>query len=223
MAPTTILFIASGVFLVLAFLLSAKSITLLFLLLFAITFAGAILRRPKEQAQRRMREWEASASTWGAGIGPMPGDTAPVIQPSSFPPTLSRSYRGRGDEARRYRDLDAQMLAERGYFPTSENYVPGQWRPVDWLAAILFGLIWVILLIVVKPAGTVTVIYTRSGQQGMPGVAPAWRGQPAAAASPQSVAQDITARLATLDGLRSSGAIAEDEWRAKRQDILNSL
>ena len=94
----------------------------------------------------------------GEGIGPGPGEDGAVIAPAAFPPTLSRAYRERSDaDIKRIRALDAAQLASRGYFPLSEGFVPGQWRPIDWLVAILFGLIWVIFLLVVKPAGTVTV------------------------------------------------------------------
>lgn len=218
MAPTTVMFLASGVLVVLAYLFSGEATGLLFLILALVVFSIAILRRPKEQAAKRLEDWRASVATWGDGIGPAPGGPPMHIAPAAFPPTLQRSYRSRTEaEARRYRGMDADLLAQRGYYPISESYTPGQWRPVDWLAAVLFGLIWVIFLIAIKPAGTITVTYARGGAPGSFGV-------PVATAPAGAVAaNDVAARLAALEQLRAQGLITEEGLAARRADVLASI
>ena len=83
------------------------------------------------------------------------------------PPILVRSYVG--NEARRMAAFqkEAEHMAQGGYYPVAQTYVPGSWGAGAYLlglAAILlfgFGLLILGYLIIVKPAGRITVTYQR--------------------------------------------------------------
>lgn len=82
------------------------------------------------------------------------------------PPVILREYRGRQQkDANAAFARDAAALAADGYFPTTQSWAPGQWGCgaylLGLLAILLFGigLLVILYLIVVKPAGTLTVTY----------------------------------------------------------------
>ncbi len=82
------------------------------------------------------------------------------------PATLVRTYKGKLDEATRAFQIDAANLAQQGYTPTNQMYTPGSWGCGAFLLALLLFLILVgilvfIYMILVKPAGTLTVTYTK--------------------------------------------------------------
>ena len=108
---------------------------------------------------------------------------------------------------------DAQALAQRGYLPTSESFVEGRWRGIDWLGAIIFAILFFLIGLVIifymatnKPGGVATVHYTRSGS----GLSPL-------AAAPRP---EVADRLRTLDDLRRDGLIDDAEWTSRREVIL---
>ena len=154
----------------LAFVFSDQAFALLLLLAGSVLVVVAILFRPREiAAADDARLFARAGEGWGAGIGPVPGEIGPVVPPEGMPYALTRSYHARSKETlERLRLTDANLLAPRGYVPTSSQYLEGRWRGVDWFAAIVFlvlffivGIIAIIYLIATKPTGTLTVTYER--------------------------------------------------------------
>lgn len=86
------------------------------------------------------------------------------------------------------------------------------------LCIFLVGTLIFIYMLIVRPAGTLTVTYARTS----PAVA-----APTAVPPPPQVAgstlSDLDARLATLERLRATGAISEDEYAARRNKILDEI
>jgi hypothetical protein len=163
------------------------------------TIAGGFRGGPDED------DIEESARAWGSGVGPAPGQAGPIIPAGNL------------------RAADAEALAKRGYFPSAQGYVEGQWGCGDFLGALLLciflvGILIFIYMLIVKPGGTLTVTYARTD----PGVAAptAVPPLPQVAGSPIS---DVDARLATLERLRSTGTITEDEFAARRNKILDEI
>jgi ribosomal protein L40E len=57
-------------------------------------------------------------------------------------------------------------MAARGYFPVSQMWAPGQWSTSAFIIALLLcvtviGILVFIYMVLVKPAGTLTVTYER--------------------------------------------------------------
>jgi len=133
-------------------------------------------------------------------------------------PVVTRTYRGKPEEIEAIRRADADSLAARGYYPKSQNYVPGSWGAGAWVLGVVLillfglGLLVLIYLVAVKPPGTLSVIYERVEQR------PA--DKPAAEAVAASAVQG---RLETLEQLKLAGAITDEEYAAKRTDILASM
>jgi Ca2+/Na+ antiporter len=177
----------------------------------------AIIRRPREKRERLVASLRDHGSNWGDGIGPSPEETGPVVPLGQVPSTLTRSYSGRSDfDVRTRRAADTAALARRGYFPTSETFIEGRWRGSDWLGAVVFLLLFLIVGLVVlaymatnRPGGTATVFYTRN---------PAGSAPQGTEARP-----DVADRLRTLDKLRTDGLIDEAEWSDRRGGILGEI
>jgi uncharacterized membrane protein len=181
------------------------------------TIAGGFRGGPDED------DIEESARAWGSGVGPAPGQAGPIIPAGNLPPVLTRTYFGKPSDVEILRAADAEALAKRGYFPSAQGYVEGQWGCGDFLGALLLciflvGILIFIYMLIVKPGGTLTVTYARTD----PGVAAptAVPPLPQVAGSPIS---DVDARLATLERLRSTGTITEDEFAARRNKILDEI
>ncbi len=112
------------------------------------------------------------------GNGGIPGwgGTGLAGDPAYWPPVLTRTYHGKQAEAASLYAQDSTLLAAHGYAPTQQFYAPGEWGCGAFLLAALaillfgFGLLILLYLVIVKPAGTLTVTYQRH---------PGWR--PAAA------------------------------------------
>jgi hypothetical protein len=108
---------------------------------------------------------------WGSSIEALPADDA------QLPPILTRSYRGGQATATALYAQDAAQLAARGYVPTGQAYIPGQWSGGAFLGALLLilfvglGILILLYMLVRPPAGTLTVTYQR--QQRDPYSAPA--------------------------------------------------
>lgn len=106
------------------------------------------------------------SASWGAGVGPAPGQYGSVIPVEELPPVLTRTYRGKPGEVELLRTVDAEALAQRGYYPYSQSYVEGSWSGMAWVLAflamiLLVGIIILAYMIAAKPAGTLTVLYER--------------------------------------------------------------
>jgi len=79
-------------------------------------------------------------------------------------PVIVRTYKGSESAAAAAFQRDAQTLAAQGYFPISQNWAPGSWGCGAFLVAlilciVLIGILIFIYMLIVKPAGTLTVTY----------------------------------------------------------------
>ncbi len=166
-------------------------------------------------------DWSPLAK-WGAGVGPEPGRIGPVIPPDQLPPVLTRTYHGRPGDVELLREADADALAQRGYYPTSQNYVPGYWSLSAWVFAFialifLIGIVILAYMIATKPAGDLTVIYELRDPP------PTVAGRPEATMPQPRAETTAMARLRTLDDLKSADMITEDEYVARRKSILDDI
>jgi hypothetical protein len=107
---------------------------------------------------------------------PAPPTTAVAYQ--GPPPTSVRVYRGNQEEALYAFQQDAAYMAQFGYYAMNQQYVPGSWGAGAYIVGVLLILLWGIgllvlgYLIIVKPKGTLTVMYARQGMvPTMPGYA----------------------------------------------------
>lgn len=81
--------------------------------------------------------------------------------------TVVKTYRGREREAMEAFRSDAEQMAASGYHPASQTYVQGSYGCAAFVFALLLcfvlvGFLVFIYMIIVKPAGTLTVTYARS-------------------------------------------------------------
>ena len=184
-------------------------------------------------------------------MGPPPGQGGPVIAVSELPPVLTRTYKGKPNEVEMLRSVDAEALAKRGYFPTQMTSQPGSRQDgmalagivvliVSWVIALSMpygrsgaasvgpllifggtglGLLIIVASVTARRPDTLTVIYQRRSE---PSAIPLVASAPPAPPAVQS-SSNIEERLATLERLRSSGAITEDELAARRNKILDEI
>lgn len=164
---------------------------------------------------------------------------------------LVRTYRGhQQSDAVTVFSEDAKGLAHQGSFPASKTWEPGRWGWRAGLVPLLLvgfffwslmstdqglrsgrvtpaqassNMLFIILLVVIgfiawgfayymmKPDGTLTVTYERRAESDT-----TRNAVPAPAAN-------VEARLATLEWLRSTGAITKEEYAARRSKILNEI
>jgi hypothetical protein len=128
---------------------------------------------------------EKPAQPWGRGVGPPPGQQGSIIRPENLPPVLTRTYRGKPNEVEVLRAADAEALAGRRYFPSTQSYLEGQWGRGAWFGAVILlfvlglGLPVLLYMVAVKPAGSLIVNYERRLEsRNEPDVAPIWAGPP---------------------------------------------
>jgi hypothetical protein len=81
--------------------------------------------------------------------------------------TVLREYKGKQQkDANSEFAKEAQQFAAIGYTVTSQSWAQGQWGCGAWLIALLcillvgLGLLIIAYMVIVKPAGTLTVTYT---------------------------------------------------------------
>jgi hypothetical protein len=125
-------------------------------------------------------------------------------EPEAAAPVVVFSYPGRtqADAAVLFAQ-HARELASQGYRPISQSW--GEGRPG---AGRVFALGY-LGATAIRPKGFLTVTYEL---------------RPEVSAAPVALApQSIEARLATLERLRSSGTITEDEYATRRNKILDDL
>jgi hypothetical protein len=77
-----------------------------------------------------------------------------------------KTYRGTEAQATAAFQRDAPLMAQQGYYPVSQSWTPGEWGCGAFIAALLLcllcvGIIIFFYLLIVKPAGTLTVTYQR--------------------------------------------------------------
>jgi|ERR1035437_1730666 hypothetical protein len=75
-----------------------------------------------------------------------------------------REYVGDEYRARMWFQVDAQRMAERGYFPTAQTWIAGSYGCGAFAAALvlcllLIGILIFLYMIIVKPAGKLVVTY----------------------------------------------------------------
>lgn len=129
----------------------------------AIGIALLVLRN------RDAPDWEGTVRP--TGISSIPGDfdfaaAAGTAGLASGPKILTRTYRGKLEQATRAFQADASVLASSGYRPVAQNYVPGSYSCAAFLVALilcilLVGILIFIYMIVVKPPGSLVVTYQR--------------------------------------------------------------
>ncbi|MFT4746879.1 MAG: hypothetical protein ACI8XG_000956 [Congregibacter sp.] len=78
---------------------------------------------------------------------------------------IIKKYKGNVDSAREVFMRDSKWKEKKGYYPTSENWVAGSHSIGSFLIALLLcfvfiGFVIFVYLLVIKPAGTLTVTYT---------------------------------------------------------------
>jgi hypothetical protein len=81
---------------------------------------------------------------------------------------IVRTYKGSQLAAAAAFQKDAQKLAAQGYSPVSQNWAQGSWGCGAFLVALLLcvvlvGFIVFVYMLLVKPAGTLTVTYEYRG------------------------------------------------------------
>jgi hypothetical protein len=81
---------------------------------------------------------------------------------------IVKAYKGKQGEATAEFQADARVMAAHGYIPVSQTWVPGSWGCGAFLVAallvvIVVGIIVFIYMLIVKPAGTLTVTYEYRG------------------------------------------------------------
>jgi hypothetical protein len=94
---------------------------------------------------------------------PAPGPAWGQPVPSGEP-ILTRTYRGKVEEATAQFQVDAAILAQHGYVPISQIYAPGSWGAGAFIIALILllfvvGILVLLYLLMVKPAGSLTVTY----------------------------------------------------------------
>jgi hypothetical protein len=136
------------------------------------------------------------------------------------PPAIVRTYGGKqlSDAAAAFHH-DAVELAKFGYTPSTQSWAQGQWGAGAFVVAlllciILIGILVFIYMLIVKPAGTLTVTYAKAATPETHAASPQPQGSP-----PPS----LSARLAQLDEARSGGLITPEEYEAKRSEVLKNL
>ena len=77
---------------------------------------------------------------------------------------LVKTYKGNQQQAMEAFQTDASKMASQGYFPVSQTWVPGSYGCGAFLFALLLCFIFVgilvfIYMLIVKPAGTLSVTY----------------------------------------------------------------
>lgn len=144
------------------------------------------------------------------------------------PATIVRAYRGKQQaDAVAWFEEDAAELAPSGYVPTSQSWAPGQWGAGAFIVAlllvfILVGILVFIYMLLVKPAGTLTVTYTK-----MTSPERDWTPQAETTSVRESTdlpaGLEALAMLEKLGQLRDAGILTPEEFEAKKADLLARL
>lgn len=98
---------------------------------------------------------------------------------SQASPVLIKAYKGTQEQAMAAYRADAGSMAAEGYFPASQVWAPGAYGCGAFLIALILCFIFVgilvfIYMLIVKPAGTLTVTYERRLPAGTYGASPAY-------------------------------------------------
>ena len=85
-------------------------------------------------------------------------------EPAQKQKTIVKNYTGKQTDATKLYEEDAVRMAEDGYYTVSQSYQPGTWGCGAFIIAVLacfliIGILALIYMLIVKPAGTLTVTY----------------------------------------------------------------
>jgi hypothetical protein len=88
----------------------------------------------------------------------------PIPTDADRPTILARVYPGFHEAAVELFQMDAELLAEHGYFPVGQSYAEGRWRTgfvILVIIACLFviGLPFLAYMVAAHPPGTLAVTY----------------------------------------------------------------
>jgi len=77
---------------------------------------------------------------------------------------IVKTYKGNKEKATASFKKDADKMAEKGYFPTTQSWAEGTWGCLAFLFALLLfvviiGILIFIYMLIVKPEGTLSVTY----------------------------------------------------------------
>lgn len=95
-----------------------------------------------------------------------PGKEPIVLNKQGSRDVIIRTYTGSQDSATAQFQTDSAKMAAQGYFPTSQSWAPGSYGCGSFILALLLcvivvGVLVFIYMLLVKPAGTLTVTYER--------------------------------------------------------------
>lgn len=102
---------------------------------------------------------------------PVPSGKEPIVlKKQGNRDVIIRTYSGNQDSATAQFQSDSVKMAAQGYFPTSQSWAPGSHGCGSFIIALLLcvivvGVLVFIYMLLVKPAGTLTVTYERREQE----------------------------------------------------------
>jgi len=127
---------------------------------------------------------------------------------------IVKTYRGNEEGAIALFKNDSKLMAEKGYFPKNQVWVPGRYSGFSFFIAIilcivLVGILIFLYMLIVKPDGALTVTYelaeaeqkTNSEHNGIL----------------------VSDEIKKLSELHNSGILTDDEFTAQKQKLLNLL
>lgn len=81
---------------------------------------------------------------------------------------IVKTYKGSQDEPTRVFQEDVEVMAAKGYFPTSQSYAPGSYGCGAFLIALILcfliiGILILVYMLLVKPDGVLSVTYEFRG------------------------------------------------------------
>ncbi len=87
---------------------------------------------------------------------------------SQYPPIIVRTYPGHFEQTSVAYQLDANHMAQGGYFPIAQSYEPGNWTGALVLVSLLLCLIAIgfallLYMLVIRPPGALVVTYQFRG------------------------------------------------------------
>jgi hypothetical protein len=88
----------------------------------------------------------------------------PIPAEPDRPTILARIYPGFHEAAVEVFQMDAELLAEHGYFPVAQSYAEGRWRTGFVILVIIasvfaIGLPFLAYMVAVRPPGSLAVTY----------------------------------------------------------------
>lgn len=130
--------------------------------------------QPLDRATDALAEW-GQRTIWGE---PQRGVDKSGVDKSDQRQVIIKTYSGSQAEATMRFQADAIEMAANGYFPTSQSWAPGQWKPVAFILVLVvcffllsygfpslfvigIGILAFIFMLIIKPKGSLAVTYER--------------------------------------------------------------